>query len=223
MRVHHDWFLTPQRLAVHLPTATGVVADLHLGYNQARQRGGEAVPSVDLERLLVPLARAIASCGVRHLVIAGDLFEVAFDEDLVGELLAWLKVRCVELLGVIPGNHDRAMPDDRAAFPICSAGVTLGEWHVVHGDGDLGDERLVHGHFHPCLRLRNQLAVPCYLTSPNRLLLPAFSPDARGVNVLGAPGWQRFRCYVAVGSEVLDFGEVNRIRNWHRAAVDLQA
>src|SRR5438270_5847367 len=36
MIVHEDWLLTPVRAAVHLPTATAVVADLHLGYELAR-------------------------------------------------------------------------------------------------------------------------------------------------------------------------------------------
>src|SRR5436309_2915696 len=30
MRVNKDWLLTPQRAALHLPTATAVIADLHL-------------------------------------------------------------------------------------------------------------------------------------------------------------------------------------------------
>ena len=35
--LHQDeWLLTPERVAVHLPTSTGVVADLHLGYEEAR-------------------------------------------------------------------------------------------------------------------------------------------------------------------------------------------
>ena len=45
MLVHDEWLLTAQRAAVHLPTATAVIADLHLGYDQVRRRGGEAVPS----------------------------------------------------------------------------------------------------------------------------------------------------------------------------------
>src|SRR6516162_3659706 len=90
MLIHHDWLLTPQRLAVHLPTATAVVADLHLGYEATRRRGGEAVPPVDLLDLLLPLGWACAGNAIRHLVIAGDLFEDAYDQALVDQLLSWL-------------------------------------------------------------------------------------------------------------------------------------
>ena len=52
MYVHEDWLLTPYRAAIHLPTATAVIADLHLGYDQVRQRGGEAVPSSSFEDIV---------------------------------------------------------------------------------------------------------------------------------------------------------------------------
>src|SRR5207248_4306827 len=77
MRVLGDWLLTPQRVAVHLPSATGVVADLHLGYGQARRASGEAVPAPPLAAQLAPLRRALALHGARRLVVAGDLLEEA--------------------------------------------------------------------------------------------------------------------------------------------------
>ena len=49
MRVHEDWLLTAQRVAIHVPTRTAVLADLHLGYDAARQRRGEA-PILDFEQ-----------------------------------------------------------------------------------------------------------------------------------------------------------------------------
>ncbi len=36
MRVLDEWLLTPWRGAIHLPTATAVVADPHLGYDRVR-------------------------------------------------------------------------------------------------------------------------------------------------------------------------------------------
>ncbi len=48
MHVEEDWLLTPCRMAIHLPTATGLLADLHLGYERARCRSGEAIPETKL-------------------------------------------------------------------------------------------------------------------------------------------------------------------------------
>ena len=90
MLVHNEWLLTPARIAVHSPTATAVLADLHLGYNDARRRDGEAVPPADLALILAPLQSVIATHDIRNVVIAGDLFEAGVNADLAAELVSWL-------------------------------------------------------------------------------------------------------------------------------------
>jgi metallophosphoesterase superfamily enzyme len=56
VRVLDDWLLTPERAALHVPTATAVIADLHLGYAQARQQCGDAVPTADLDQQLARIS-----------------------------------------------------------------------------------------------------------------------------------------------------------------------
>jgi putative SbcD/Mre11-related phosphoesterase len=211
MLVHADWLLTPERVAVHLPTATAVAADLHLGYDQARQRRGEAVPLAGLDDLLGALARLVPRHGLRRLVVAGDLFEDGAGWALVPDLLGWLGARGLELAGVVPGNHDRGLADAARDLPLRPHGVRLGDWLVVHGDGTLPPGRLVLGHFHPCLRWGRGIAAPCYLIGAERIVLPAFSADAAGVDVLGARGWRDYRCAAVAGDRVLDFGDVGHL------------
>ena len=79
MIVLDDWLLTPARAAVHLPTATAVIADVHLGYGEARHRGGDAVPRQNVAAVLEPLRPCLTANAVRRLVIAGDLFEAGID------------------------------------------------------------------------------------------------------------------------------------------------
>jgi len=211
MLVHADWLLTPERVAVHLPTATAVAADLHLGYDEARRRRGEAVPLADVDDLLGALGRLLSRHQLRRLVIAGDLFEDAAGRALVPDLLRWLAARDLELTGVVPGNHDRGLARAAPDLPLRPEGVLVGDWRVIHGDGRLPAGRLVLGHFHPCLRWGRGLAAPCYLVGQDRIVLPAFSPDAAGVNVLGARRWRGHRCAVIAGDRVLDFGDVGRL------------
>jgi putative SbcD/Mre11-related phosphoesterase len=211
MLAHAEWLLTAQRVAIHLPTHTAVAADLHLGYDQARRRRGDAVPITGLDDLLRALASLTAAHGLRRLVIAGDLFEDASGRALVPELLRWLKDHGLELSGVVPGNHDRALARADAGLPVCPDGARLGDWLVIHGDGALPPGRVVMGHFHPCLRWGGRIAAPCYLIGDGRLVLPAFSPDAAGVDVVGGPRWRDYRCAVIAGADVLDFGEVSRL------------
>jgi metallophosphoesterase superfamily enzyme len=212
MRVCGDWLLTPYRAAVHRPTATAVIADLHLGYSAARRAAGEAVPLPDATGILAPLAEVARRHGARRLVIAGDVFEKAASPSLVEDLLAALGHTGLELLGVVPGNHDRQIEAHGRRLPLLPGGIRLGEWRVLHGDGKLPAGPVVHGHCHPCLRWGDDIAAPCFLVRPGRLVLPAFSADAAGGGVLREARWRSYRCLVPAGERVLDFGELRALR-----------
>src|SRR5690349_12356592 len=97
MRVFTDWLLTPERAAVHVPTATAVVADLHLGYDQARRHGGEAVPTFGLEEIVADLSKLVERSGFRRLVVAGDLCEGRGADEAIEGLLGWVEGNGVEL------------------------------------------------------------------------------------------------------------------------------
>lgn len=207
MRVLTDWELTPARAAVHLPTKTAVIADLHLGYGEARQAAGDAVPAMSVASVLAPLRPTLAACGVRRLVVAGDLFEAGPSAALVKDFLDWLRGEGVELAAVVPGNHDRGVEKGHG-LPVAAAGFDVAGWRVVHGDGPRPAGPVVQGHEHPWLRWGNGLAAPCYLVAADHLVLPAFSPDAAGVNVLRDGRWSGHRCYAIAGDGILDFGDM---------------
>jgi putative SbcD/Mre11-related phosphoesterase len=209
MNVHGDWLLTPDRAAVHLPTATAVVADLHLGYNEARRRSGEAVPLTGVDEALAPLLPVLARHGTRRLVVAGDLFEERWNRDLAADFLRRLTAAGIDFVGVVPGNHDRGIEAESDSLRLYPDGMELGRWRVVHGDGRLPRGLLVHGHFHPWLRW-GRISTPCYLVGERRLVLPAFSRDARGVDVTTQPEWRRYRCCAVAATEVLDLGPLER-------------
>jgi hypothetical protein len=160
-----------------------------------------------------PLRQALARHGARRLVVAGDLLEEARREGgVVNELREWLDQAGLELAALVPGNHDRGLAGG-SGLRLCRRGFALGGWRVVHGDATLPGGRLVQGHEHPCVRWPGLPAAPCYLLAEGRLVLPAYSPDAAGVNVVGAPRWAAYRCAVIAGDAVLDFGEVRRLRS----------
>ncbi|MHB1426349.1 MAG: metallophosphoesterase [Gemmataceae bacterium] len=233
MPVLHDWLLTPERVAVHLPTRTAVVADLHLGYAEARRRGGDAVPEESVSALLEPLHRVQQRDAARRLVIAGDLLEDGDCRDSLKAFREWLDRSEMDLIAVVPGNHDADLETccatRRLTLPVRREGVMVGDWRIVHGEGVLPDGPVVHGHDHPCLRwspksraLRPRFSPsrvayaaidgPCYLTGSQRLILPAFSKEAAGANVLSVRRWRDMRCQVIAGERVLDLGEVATLR-----------
>jgi metallophosphoesterase superfamily enzyme len=228
MHVHEDWLLTAERVAVHEPSHTAVVADLHLGYAEARRRRGEAVPEDSVYVELEPLQHVLLAHRIKRLVIAGDLLEDAACRETLDSFEEWLRASHLSEIELVPGNHDAGLEvglAEHSSFTLHPEGVEVAGWRIVHGEGRLPDGPIVHGHEHPWLRWspKNRairprythgriacgtLDGPCYLSGPERLILPAYSQEAAGANVLSKRAWRPFRCHAIAENRVLDLGEV---------------
>jgi len=202
-----EWLLTPERAAIHLPSSTAIIADLHLGYDLARCKSGDAVPITPLDEQWAPLEMLFSCHTVARMVIAGDLVEKWQGDQMACMIRDWLHDRKVELVGIVSGNHDSSIDRD-GSVPIFEEGFPVGNWLVVHGDKNEPAGKVVLGHYHPCVRWRRHLTGPCFLYRNDRLVLPAFSKDAAGGNVLGNRQWRGHQCFVVAETKVLDFGEL---------------
>lgn len=197
------WRFAPEGAALHAATATAVIADVHLGYEWARAATGDVVPEHTLADTLRRLESMLGRGRFSRLVIAGDLVEPfgicpRTSRD-VATLRRWLAGRGVELQGV-RGDHDRT-----ARLPET---LEVGTWTVAHGSRPVDARRAIGGHFHPALRCEGR-SFPCFLFDARRIVLPAFSPNASGLDVrsAGTPAdWASLRCVAAAGGDWLDFG-----------------
>src|SRR5262249_9840590 len=89
-------------------------------------------------------------------------------------------------------------------------------WTIAHGHRTSRAVRLISGHHHPVLRVSGYLT-PCFLVGPGRIILPAFSDNAAGLDLARGrlpAAWCRLglRCLASTGSELLDFGPVTTLR-----------
>jgi putative SbcD/Mre11-related phosphoesterase len=183
MLVNKEWLLTPERAIVHRATATAIVADMHLGYCEARQGAGEAVPTVALHESLSIFELLKSRHKVLRVVVAGDLIENQAGLEAASCFHRCLRRMQIDLT-VVPGNHDRGL--EKASVPVQER-FTIGGWHVIHGSGPLPRGRVIVGHYHPALRVDGRL-VPCFLIGRRRMILPAFSQDATGGRVISRRG-----------------------------------
>jgi putative SbcD/Mre11-related phosphoesterase len=201
IRVLEHWLLLPERIALHEPSATAVIADVHLGYSAARRWQGDAVPLRSVREELQPLINAACVHDVRSVIVAGDLFERGYDAKMADDFLEVLKTLRIDCAGIVPGNHDRGIEKATRTLPILKRDFELGGWRILHGDLPFEDARVVLGHWHPAVRWRGR-KTPCFLMKGRRLVLPAFSLDAAGVDVRRESQWKSWARFPIWGGKV---------------------
>lgn len=212
MLVQEEWLLTPFRAAVHVPSATAVVADLHLGYDALRRESGEAIPDMGWLQTRKRLDELINRHQIARLIVAGDLIENARRPEAAHEVAQWLYGLGIAF-ELVPGNHDRGLPPV-TGLTLWPRGRQLSRWTILH-HGDLGaDTPCITGHIHPVLRHpRLSGRAACYLVRAGHIVLPAFSDDAAGLNVANSQAWRDYEGYVVAGKDVVGVGLVGRLRH----------
>jgi putative SbcD/Mre11-related phosphoesterase len=220
------WLLTPEGGIIHQGERTAVIADVHLGYEWARGAAGDCVPAHSLSETVNRLERLLARVPVDRLVVAGDLVEsarpcrrTAAD---VARLRTWLDDRGLRLV-LLRGNHDGGLEwlihHGQAGLSTAELAVAdelqLDGWTIVHGHSQSSAGRLILGHHHPALKASGKV-FRCFLAGPRRIMLPAFSSNAAGLDVgagsLARHGvMQGLRCLASSDGELLDFGPVQEL------------
>lgn len=226
-----SWQLAPEGAAIHRGERTAVIADVHLGYEWARGSAGDCVPAHSLDETLSRLDRLFARASIARLVVAGDLVEsprpcprTAAD---LSRLRDWLDSLEVSLT-VLEGNHDRSpmrvswSRRSSTTTPSLLATCTVDGWTIGHGHQPLSGDRTISGHLHPVVRIAGGSA-PCFLAGPSRIILPAFSLNAAGFDVVSGrvpPEWLKvpLRCIAGAGDDLLDLGPLTVLRR-HRHLV----
>lgn len=211
MWTQEPWQLTAERVAIHRPTNTAVLADMHLGYVAARRGDGEAVPHFGEVERLDYLSQIIEHLHIKNVVIAGDIVESArHGLPIVREWALQLRERQITL-HLVPGNHDQGLREI-PELVLHPNGYPLGEWLVLH-DAPVDDDRcIIQGHLHPTIRATSVAGeAACFLLSEKRLLLPAWCEHAAGVSVQSLDGWQQTDCFGIVGEEVVALGNVEAL------------
>ena len=205
---------------------TLLVADLHLGYSWAQRRRGELGPLADFQTR----DKLLAVCDELEpgrIVFVGDLVHAPRpcepERAYIEETLRTLAQRA-EIVAV-RGNHDRAFAREFGHLPL----VTTEAWcsgeglTAIHGDRlsqvAIPEEgTLVMGHLHPGLGIREASGaghrLPVFLVSKRCVVMPAFSPFARGYDVAaglpaeleGCFGGEVIRAFVVTQTRVRAIG-----------------
>jgi putative SbcD/Mre11-related phosphoesterase len=205
------------------------LADVHLGYSWAQRRRGELGPLADF-RAREKLIAAFDELRPEQVVFLGDLVHAPRPCEPERE---WIEDTLLELstrarLIAVRGNHDRAFSREFGHLPVTPLEFWSNENVVaVHGDRLAAapvpeHQTLVAGHLHPCLSIKDASGagqkMPVFLANSRCVVLPAFSPFARGYDLLcGIPpdllqffGNEPIEAYVASASRVARLGPLGR-------------
>lgn len=207
---------------------TAVVADAHLGYSWAQRRRGELGPLADF-RTREKLFRLSDELEPLRIIFLGDLVHAPRpcdpERDWIDDTLMQLQARA-ELIAV-RGNHDRAFAHEFGHLNIQTVeSWSTGNLLAIHGDrfniAVPENHTLLLGHLHPCLGVKDAAGasqkLPLYLVSASCIVLPAFSPFARGFDVIcGIPedlaacfGGAEIEAYAVSATRVVRLGPLWR-------------
>lgn len=193
--------------ALHWPARQRLlVADLHLGKDDAFRAAGIALPAGGTRHDLDRLTALIEGCGAASLWVLGDLLHGPRVDTRWREDWARFRARHAGLdMRLIEGNHDRAVARAGLDIERSRGRVDDGPFTFAHAPRtrlEDGARFRVCGHVHPVVNVPGfRGRFPAFAVIDRQLVLPAFS--------LFTGGWRLKQAqarYACMGAQLLDMG-----------------
>lgn len=224
-----DVVLLPQGALLVPEAGALVVADLHVGYEDAARAAGAGLPRGPSPAEAIEAAFRMVSDSsvtdrgqerIRKIIVNGDAKHAHAPLLAQARALRALHARLSALAPVVyvRGNHDAGLERILPDADVCEE-ARAGRYRIVHGHAGSARGARILGHEHPAVVLRDavgaRMKLRAFLRAGNAWVLPALSPWASGVDVL-ASGFsgpslrardpRDARAYVLADGDVLDFG-----------------
>jgi putative SbcD/Mre11-related phosphoesterase len=214
-----------------------IIADLHIGYEEALNKQGVLVPRTQFKETEKELKELLKKVKPKVIVINGDL-KHEFGEISEQEWEETLKIldllsKYSEKIILIKGNHDNILGPIAKKRNLdvvkyyCVNGICM-----VHGDKILKDKKvisskiLIIGHEHPAIALREGVKVErykCYLLGKFKkqklVVMPSFIPMLEGTDIkkesLLSPHLKykihHFEVFI-LGDKIYHFGKLKNLK-----------
>ncbi len=219
---------------------TLIIADLHIGYEEALNKQGILVPRFQFDDLYKRVERLLKKSSPDIVVLNGDIkheFGTISKQEWRDTLkILDLLLKYAKKVVLVRGNHDNIIGPiaEKRGIEI-STRYSFEDILVVHGHEGIGLADLpkginiiVIGHEHPAVSLRDALrseTYKCFLVgrykSKELIVLPSFNLVTEGTDILREQvlspflknGMNDFEVFVVEDSgKILDFGKVKGFR-----------
>lgn len=170
--------LLPQKALWWAETRSLVLCDVHLGKVSHFRKHGIQVPAALIAQQLTALEELLQQWSPERLIIIGDLFHSALNNEwqlFAAVLHHYPQVEVV----LVRGNHD-SLPAYllKAARIKAVSTYVLEPFLFVHEPDTHHEWYVFSGHIHPGVSMsgggRQKLTVPCFYFGKHYALLPAF-------------------------------------------------
>lgn len=190
------WRLLGAAAALHVPSRTLVVADVHLGKAATFRALGVPVPQGTTTDNLRRLTAVIESEQPLAIVFLGDLFHAreAHAPATLARVARWRGLHPDAEIVVVEGNHDRKAGAPPAALraQVVAEPWPLGAALLAHHPQRIAGRYVVAGHLHPNVVLYgaayDSLRLPCFWLADGLAILPAFGDFTGGARIERADG-----------------------------------
>jgi putative SbcD/Mre11-related phosphoesterase len=222
-------------LCAYLPDIEAlIIADLHLGYEEALGKRGVLVPRTQFKAVIKRLEWILKKVKVKRVILNGDVkheFGIISKQEWreVLRLLDFFKEKNIEVI-VVKGNHDTILgPIARKREVKEVKEFRHKDILIVHGDYEpvRPAKVIIIGHEHPAISLKEGAKYErfkCFLKGPYKksvlIAQPAFFPLTTGTDVLNEPtlspllkNLSKFEAFVVDDEthDVLPFGKLKKL------------
>lgn len=199
----NHFLLHPSGAVFWQETKTWLLADVHLGKVAHFRKNGVAVPRKAEGSFYQKMEVLLTTILPKRILFLGDLFH-SFQNNEWYLFKAWIKKQQAEMI-LVEGNHD-VIP----AWKFKSLGLTVaaqwqeGPFYFSHFPTEKKNQFAFCGHVHPGVKLKGsglqQLKLPCFFQTPQKMILPAFG-SFTGLHLLKPT--QKDNVYVCTQKEVV--------------------
>ncbi len=214
---------------------TLILADFHIGYEEALNKQGIFVPRFQFEDMIKRLEPILAKTKPETIIINGDLkhefgtiSQTEWKQTL--KLLDLLETNCKKII-LIKGNHDTILePIARTRNLEIVENYTIDDVYICHGDKipkEIKAKTIIIAHEHPAITLSTELRAEkykCFLSGKYNkktlIVQPSFNLVTEGTDILKerllSPFLKQklanFKVFV-VADKVYDFGKIRKLKN----------
>ena len=131
-----------------------IVADLHLGIETEYWKAGFRIAS-HMMKIAESLNKLSEASGAKEIVVNGDFKNsIAFPSRREERYIPEFLNRIDRPLIIVKGNHDGGI--ERFWKDVVPE-VKIGSWLITHGHRKAETEKLIIGHNHPCLEIKDRM------------------------------------------------------------------